>query len=308
MNELRVALIGLDTSHSIEFARRMQAPDCPENQRVAAMRATACLRFQTPFQNADGLNTRQAQLESWGVRVTENFDEAIEGCDALLLEINDPQFHLEYFARCAALNKPIFLDKPLADSLENGRAIMEIARQQDTKFFSASSLRFVPQLSAACEALPAPKFASLFGPLGDAPSGSAIVWYGVHTFEMLQRAMGRGAQSVFVKRDESGITAIVQYPNGRRGVVELANGAYVYGGSLRDDSRAVSFVADMSRAYSDVLVLIEKFFRTGEAPVETEDTLEIMALLDAAERAAQSGKEEVLFPEVLYLRKVKYSP
>ena len=293
-NAIRVALIGLDTSHAIEFARRLHAPDCPDDQKVSGLEVVSCLRFGTPFQNEEGLNERQAQLESWGIKVTTNFEEAVEGCEALLVTINDPSFHQEYFARCAELDKPIFLDKPLADSLESGRAIIELAEAKKLPFFSASSLRFVPQLKAACEAMPSPHFVHVFGPLGQAPSGSSIVWYGVHTFEMLQRVMGNGAQSVRVLEDESGIVAVVSYGDNRRGVAELNNGAFVYGGSLRDPKRAVPFVADMSRAYSDLLVLIETFFRTGQAPVTTEDTLEIMALLDATERAVQSGREETV--------------
>ncbi len=294
MKEIRVALIGLDTSHTIQFAQRIQAPDCPADQKVAGLRVASCLRFSTPFQNEDGLNAREVTLQEWGIKVTTDFEEAVADCDALMLEINDPAFHLEYMARCAELGKPIFLDKPLADTLENSRAVARIVGDRNIAFFSASSLRFVPQLREACAQLPLPRFTTLFGPLGEAPSGSSIVWYGVHTFEMLQRAMGNGAQSVFVRRDNSGATAIVQYTGNRRGVVELSNDAYVYGGCLRDTDRAVPFVADMSRAYSDLLVLIADFFRTGKAPVELEDTLEIMALLDAAERSAQSGREEAV--------------
>lgn len=293
-NPLRVALIGLDTSHTVEFARRMQAPDCAQAQKVEGLHALSCLRFPTPFQNEEGLNERQATLEKWGVKVTTNFEEAIENCDALMLEINDPAYHLEYFARCAALGKPIFLDKPLADNMTNARALTELALAQKTKFFSASSLRFVPQLEAACQAMPAPQFVHAFGPLGDAPAGSSLVWYGVHTFEMLQRALGNGAQSVRVQQDAMGVTAIVSYPDQRRGVVELNKGAYVYGGSLRDAKNAVPFVADMTRAYSDLLVIIERFFRDGQTPVALEDTVEIMALLEATERATQSGQSEAL--------------
>ncbi len=291
MNEIRVALIGLDTSHTVEFARRMQASDCPPGQRVVGMRAVTCLRFATPFQNEDGLDQRQAMLEEWGVKVTTDFEEAVAGCDALMIEINDPALHLEYFARCATLDKPIFLDKPLADTLENGRQIAALARSHGVPVFSASSLRFVPQLREACAQMAAPRYAALFGPLGQAPSGSAVVWYGVHTFEMLQRAMGRGAQSVFTKRDAAGVTAIVNYDEGRRGVVELCDGASVYGGCLRDQRRAVPFVVDMERAYADLLIRVEEFFRTGRPAVEMEDTLEVMALQGAAQRALDSGRE-----------------
>jgi predicted dehydrogenase len=291
---IRVALIGLDTSHTVEFARRMQAPDCPDDQKVSGLAVVSCLRFATPFQSEAGLNERQATLEGWGIKVTTDFDEAIENCDALMLEINDPAYHAEYFARCAELGKPIFLDKPLADNLASGRAIVELAEAKSIPFFSASSLRFVPQLEEACRQMPTPQFVHVFGPLGQAPSGSSVVWYGVHSFEMLQRALGSGAKSVRAFKDENGVTAIVSYADNRRGVVELNNGAYVYGGSLRDLKRAVPFMADMTYAYRDLLLLIEAFLRTGQAPLSPQDTLEIMALLEATERALQSGREEAV--------------
>lgn len=272
----------------------MQAPDCPQDQRVAGMRALSCLRFETPFQDRQGLDERQAQLEFWGVRVTEDFDEAVADCDALFIVINDPQYHLEYFTRAAALGKPLFLDKPLADTVENGRQMCALAVETGLRFFSASSLRFVPQLTQACEAVSEPLSCTVYGPLGRAPSGSSIVWYGVHSFEMLQRAMGRGARSLYTRKDDAGVVVTVDYANGSRGIVELTEGAYIYGGCLRTTDTAVPYVVDMNRAYSDQLVEIEKFLTGAKPPLEVEDTLEVMAMLDAAERSLHSGGVETV--------------
>lgn len=291
-HDLKIALIGLDTSHTVEFARRMQAPDCPPDQKVPGMRATACLRFPTPFQNEEGLDARQKTLESWGIAVTSRFEEAVADCDAVMIEINDPARHLEYFTRVAELGKRVFLDKPLADTLTAGRQIAEIARQKRVPMFSASSLRFVPQLLQACGAVPQPLCASCYGPIGKAPAGSSIVWYGVHAFEMLQRAMGCGARGVFARTDEAGVTAIVRYPEKRRGIVELSVASRAYGGSLRDDKRIVPFAGDVNRLYTDLLHEIGAFFRGGPSPVAIEDALEVMALLDAAQRSAEHGREE----------------
>ncbi len=290
--EQRVAIIGLDTSHSIEFARRMQAPDCPDDQRVEGMRVVTCLRFETPFQDEQGLDKRQQQLESWGVTVTESFDEAVAECDAVFIEINDPAPHVEYFTEVAGLGKPVFLDKPLADTVDNGRRICAIVAEKAVRFFSGSALRFVPPLARACEAVPQPLCCSVYGPLGRAPAGSSIVWYGVHSFEMLQRAMGRGAQRLRTRKDGAGVVVTVDYASGGRGVVELTDGAYVYGGCLRTTDAAAPYTVDMGRAYTDLLVEVERFLRGAEPPVTSEDTLEIMAMLDAAERSLQSGSEE----------------
>jgi predicted dehydrogenase len=291
---IKVALIGLDTSHTIEFARRMAAPDCPADQKVGGLRPVSCLRFPTPFQGEDGLNERQRELEGWGIKVTTRFDEAVEGSDALMLEINDPARHLEYFTACADLGKMIFLDKPLADNIANGRRIFELAKAKNVKVFSMSALRLPPPLVSACAQIPRPQFTHAFGAFGRAPAGSSIVWYGVHTFEMLERAMGRGAQCVFARGDGAGVTALVQYPENRGGVVELRDGAQVYGGCLRYREMAIPFISDMSRTYTDLLKQVVKFFQTGKAPVEPEDTLEVMAMLDAAQRSLDSKKEEAV--------------
>jgi predicted dehydrogenase len=292
--KIKVALIGLDTSHTIEFARRMVAPDCSPESEIANLRPISCLRFTTPFLSEDGLNGRQQTLESLGITVTTDFDDAVKGSDALMLLINDPALHLEYLMRCADLRKPVFIDKPLADNLGNGRKICEVAKAKGLQVFSASSLRDVPQLAAACNSVPKPLFMHAFGPLSEAPAGSNIVWYGVHAVEMLERGMGRGATSVSAKKDGAGITAIVEYPGNRRGVVELNNGVYVYGGCLRDQARAIPFVADVGQSFSTLLEQVARFFRTGRSPLELEETLEVMALLDAIQRSLEAGEVALL--------------
>ncbi len=289
MPETRVAIIGLDTSHSVQFAMRAQAPDCPPDQKVDGLRMVTCLRFETPFQNNDGLDQRQKQMEGWGVNVTTSLDEAVADCDAIMLEINDPSLHLQYFESCAGLGKPIFIDKPLADNTANAKAIARLAAEKNVRVWSSSSLRFPKQLADACSAIPEPQNVSTYGPMGVAPAGSSIVWYGVHAFEMLNRAAGRGAQTVHTVGTENGAVCVVRYKSGRQGVVELSTNGSPYGGCLRDKQNAAPFIVDASRLYTDQLRLIAEFFKGSPAPVALEDAVEITAMLDAAERSLQSG-------------------
>ena len=128
------------------------------------------------------------------------------------------------FTSTCELGKPFFFDKPLADTIDNGSKICALAAENNARFFSASSLRFVPALTQACNVVPEPRCCTVYGPLGQAPAGSSIVWYGVHSFEMLQRAMGRGARKLQTRQDDSGVVVVVDYANGARGVVELTVG------------------------------------------------------------------------------------
>ncbi len=292
--EIRIGMVGLDTSHSVAFTKCLQAPDVAADQKVAGARVVSCMRFETPFQDKNGLDGRQKQLEEWGVTVTEDFDEAVAECEAIMLEINDPAYHLEYFRKCVPLGKPIFLDKPMADNTTNARAIYKLAKENNLRVFSSSSLRFVPGLIESCKAIPNADYAYTYGALGKAPAGSSVVWYGVHAFEMLERAMGQGAIGVFARRDKAGVVCTVEYPNNRRGIVELTEGSSAYGGCLRDKGKAAPYVCDNSRLYPDQLIKVVEFFKGAEPAASLDDALEVTAMLDAAERSTQSGKPEAL--------------
>ena len=296
MKNIRIAVIGMDTSHAVEFPKYIQDPAIDPASHVPGMTVTRALRFETPFQNAEGLNKRQAYLESIGVKVTENFDEAAADCDAVFLEINDPSLHLPYFRKCAELGKPVFLDKPFAATLAETDEILRIAAAHNVRFFTASSLRFDADLEHAAAALPAPDLTHVWGPLGIAAAGSSVVWYGVHSFEMLEKAMGPGAQTVRGIRDPRGAVLSVIYADGRRGIVELTEGCYRYGGVLRKDKEALMYQAGRSELYPHLISQIGAFFRGEYQGVPLAESYEIMAMLEAAEKSLASGRAEEVRP------------
>jgi len=291
--DIKVALIGLDTSHSVEFPKRMQAPDCTAEEKVSGLKAVSCLRFDTPFQSKEGLDARQKTLEAWGVKVTCSFEEAVAGCDAVMLEINDPSFHIGYFKKAVELGKRVFVDKPLADSSANAYEMRALAKAKGVEVMSCSPLRYAGGIDEAIAKVPAPDHASFFGPLGKAPAGSSIVWYGVHTVEMMVKAMGLGAKAVRTIRNGDGVVLLVEFSDGRRGTAELVDGAYAYGGTLRKKGEASAFVASHS-FYPALLKSVESFFRTGQTDASLDVACEVTAIIHAGERSFQSGKEELV--------------
>ncbi len=283
-----LGIIGLDTSHTIEFTRHLQG--VPEADRLPGMHVVKAMRFPSAFQSEPDQDKRQAQLEEWGVRVSTSLADTIAGVDAILLCINDPDQHRRWFAEVAGLGLPVFLDKPLAGSLADGKAILDLARARGTRVWSASSLRFADGLIDACTQVPQAELCNVYGPLGLAPAGSSVVWYGVHAFEMLSRIMGPGVRSVFARRDARGVVAIVQYDGGRRGVVEITENSGAYGGRVHGGGKAVAFNA--WGGYRNILVRIREFITAGTVPVGLDETYAILAMLIATEGSIASGREE----------------
>jgi len=283
MDALKIAVIGLDTSHSIAFPKLMNDPACAPDLRVDGLRVVSCLRFETPFQDAQGLDTRQQQLEAWGVKVTTSLDEALADCDAIMMEINDPAYHLDYFRRLAPLGKPIFLDKPLAGTLEDGRAIIAEMKRCGTRVWSASSLPFAPGIQAAIDAVGGVvSIGHCFGALGTAPAGDSLIWYGVHSFEMLQRLMGDGARSVRAVDLGPAVVTTVDYDGGRYGVIESIRNQWKYGGRAQSSKQSAFFDVDSSRIYHDLLVQIKAFFLGAEPPISMAKTFAGLAMMCAA--------------------------
>lgn len=289
-DEIRVAMIGLDTSHAVAFPKRMQDPECGEDLRVGGMRAVTCMRFETPFQDKDGLASRQAQIEKWGIHVTESFNEAVADCDAIMLEINDSSLHLDYFRKVAALGKPVFIDKPLADNTDNARAILELAQKHNTRVMSCSALRMDENLMSALTKVESPQFATTYGILGEAPSGDSLIWYGVHAFEMLHRILGGKAEKVTAHESETGIVTIVDYAGGRQGVVETRQNLRWSGGRIADHDSLETFQANGRTFYSQLLKHILAFFRGSVPNGSLEDAFEVLSLMCAARASVQKGR------------------
>ena len=293
MQELKVAVVGLDTSHCVELPRLMNSPECKPELKISGLKVVACNRFMTRFTNNEVLDKRQAQLEQWGIKVTENFDEAIADCDAIMMEINDPALHLEYFEKLAALGKPVFLDKPLAESVADGRKIVELARKHGTRVWSGSSIPFNPKVCQCINNLQdEPLIAHTFGPMGQAPAGSSLIWYGVHTFELMQRLIGPcGAKTVHAVPTPIGVVSSVVYADGRVGVVECQKGCWCYGGRIQhNDNASLLHILASEPNYYYMMRNIRSFFRGGEAPITMERTFEGLAIMNAAEESVKTGK------------------
>ncbi len=294
--ELKIGIIGLDTSHTVAFTKQMQG-DVPAEQRIDGMRVAKAMRFPSAFQSEEGQDGRQKEMEAMGVKMASSVAETVDGMDAVFLEINDPALHLKYFEQVAGLGLPVFIDKPLAGNLAEGKKIYDLAKSKGTKVWSSSSLRFFESIVAACKKVPEAKFCNVYGPLGKAAVGSDLVWYGVHTFEMMATVMGLGAKSVFVREDDCGVVATVHYGEGRRAVAECIKGAWKYGGRAQGegDSPVENFgLVSGEILYYYLLKELRIFLQKGTIPVPMETTLEIQAIMDAAERSLVSSREEKL--------------
>ena len=303
--ETKVGIIGLDTSHAIAFTKIMNVEKDPD---VAGFRMVAA--YQWGSKDIVSATNRYpkyiAQMKEMGVEIVPTIDDLLAKVDCVCLETNDGREHAWQAEKVFKAGKRVFIDKPLAHNLTDALKIYELGKKYDAKYFSSSALRF----SDAAKAARAGEYGKIAGaalispsPLEEQGTHNFYTWYGIHGFEPLVAIMGTGVDKVSCFRNDAGDVVNATWKDGRMGELRLQRKSWVYGGYVLPekpkDRKNPLVMYDGYKGYQPLLREIIRFFKTGVAPVSPEETLEIMAFMEAAEMSARRGGEPVTVAEAI---------
>jgi hypothetical protein len=297
--DLRVGLIGLDTSHVIAFTKTLN--DDKSKDHIPGARVVAVFKGGSPdvassASRVDGYTTDL--LKYPGVKLYNTVAELVQNVDAVMIESVDGRPHLQYAREVLPSGKPVFIDKPVGGSLRDALEIYRLAKQHNTPMFSSSSLRF-----NAVAALQGVKYgdlrgASSFGPCELEPHHPDLYWYGIHAVEILYTVMGRGCQTVVRTHTPNADIVTGVWTDGRVGTMRgnrSTKGSY--GVTVFGSTGVVA--PELKTGYGLMLKEIVTFFQTRVAPVAAEDTIEIMAFMEAADESKRQGGRAVTVADVL---------
>ncbi len=295
---IRVGIIGLDTSHAIAFTKLLNAEDpAPE---LAGCQVVAAYPKGSPdiASSLERVPEYRETIQTLGVEIVDSIEALIAQVDAVLLETNDGRPHLEQLRVILEADRsiPVFIDKPIAGSLEDAVAIFHEAEQAGIPIFSSSALRY----GASTQAARAGDYGSIsrcetYSPATIEPTHPTLFWYGIHGVESLFAVLGTGCQSVRRTEVDGKIVVEGRWDGDRIGIYREGEG---YGGTVVGES-GEQLVGSFD-GYDPLVSAIVGFFKTGVPPVTPRETLEIYAFMEAADESARRGGEEVSVPDVLY--------
>lgn len=284
---LRIGIIGFDTSHVPAFTRLLN--DANDPFHVAGGRVVAGYPSYSPDLEASHSRVKgfiADVAEPYGVEIVDSVEALVEKVDAVLLESVDGRRHLAEVRAVLAAKKPVYIDKPLAASYAEAAEIARLAADQGCPVFSSSSLRFDANIRAvkedpdlgqviACDA---------FSPARLDPTNPGLFWYGIHGLEILYTFMGPGCTSVRAHASDKYDVVVGAWPEGRLATLRgIRAGNLGYGASVFTDKQVAQVqYSKQVPMYAMLLQRIIPFFQGGPAPVPMEETLEMMAFIEAA--------------------------
>jgi predicted dehydrogenase len=300
--ELKIGLIGLDTSHAPAFTQLLN--DESNLSRLPGARVIAAFKGGSPDVEASytRIDRFTAELkDKWGVEIVGSVEELCSKVDAVIITSVDGRKHLPQVRPVFAAKKRVFIDKPLTASYADAREIVKLSRESGVPFFSSSSLRFANDLQAIKnnEKLGRLLGAFTYGPAPTEPHHPDLFWYGIHSVEMLYALMGEGCETVTRVRTDGTDVVVGKWKDGRSATVRgIRDGKSEYGIVAFGEKGIVATNPPMKSDYRNLLVEVLIFFKTGVPPVQPEETLEMMAFMEAADLSKARGGAPVKLTEL----------
>jgi predicted dehydrogenase len=288
--ELRLGLIGLDTSHVIAFTSLLNETNnknyVPGGKVVVAYKGGSP-DLESSASRVDGY-AKQLQ-DKYGVKMTASIEELCQQVDAVLLESVDGRPHLEQARPVIKAGKPMFIDKPVAGSLRDAIHIYRLARENKVPVFSSSAYRFYDSLVEVKKAeVGQIRSVISYGPASLEPHHPDLFWYGIHPTEALFTLMGTGCERVVCTATPNTHVVTGVWSDGRVGTLCGLRGGTTPNKVIVFGSKGVAEQKG-SGDYAPLVREIMKFFQTGIAPVSPEETLEIFGFMEAADESKRQG-------------------
>lgn len=299
---IKVGIIGTDTSHVPAFTKLLNDPKEPGH--IPGARVVAA--FKGGSHDVESSHTRVERFaaeihDKYGVEIVASIEELLTKVDAVLLESVDGRPHLAQARPVFKSKKRVFIDKPFAASYADAREIVRLSRESGTPFFSSSSLRYANDVVGLKTK---PELGGILGAMAFSPSPTEshhpdLFWYGIHGVETLYTLMGAGCESV-TRTNTAGADVVTgKWKDGRLGTFRgIRDGKQDYGAIAFGAKANAGTTPPMKVDYRNLLVEIIKFFQTGVAPITPEETLEIMAFMEAADLSKARGGAPVALKEI----------
>ena len=292
----RLGIIDFDSSHCLEFTRRFNHVRMDTDQVVEGARVV--LGYPgTSTMFPDRIQEHLPGVLACGVDLVSDPSEMLGQIDAALILSICGSAHRERAETFLHAGIPTFVDKPFACSLDDARAMFQLARETGTPFWSSSGMRFaseVIEFQQQSQLLGDLHGVVSYGPAKRVAGNPGLLHYGIHATEVLCTLMGPGCQSVTALHTDGTDVVSGEWADGRLATLRGQRvGSTAYGFTAFCERGVVAQPISARYSYRNLCQHIVNTLRTGQPPVTPQQTLEVIGFALAALESEHSGGKTV---------------
>lgn len=319
---IKVGILGIDNYGSVAYTEFLNKPhaegvfegvrvvaaypigsdDYPDSDKLLAQWKEQLLNFyQNPADPKDAVPP---------IEMVNSVDELLAKCDAIMIFSMDGRLHLSQATTVLKAGKPLFISRPLASSPEDAVAILKLAEETGTPCWSSSQHRYNTGFSGMRDHPEVGRVmgCDVYGGWNVDAAEADKFTRPLHSIETLLTIMGPGVMSVTCASTPTAELITAVWNDGRVGTYRgIKQGAVKYSATVFGEKgvstagiyghgvpvNGIVPTTDKYVGYEGLAIEIARFFKTGVAPVTPAETLEIFALMQAAEESKSQNGEAV---------------
>jgi len=284
---IKLGILDFDTSHVVEFTKRLNQIDCPDDQKVEGAKIVIGCPGESKL-SPERIPGFIETMKKFGVPLVDKPEDMIGKVDGILIEAVDGSVHLARAKPFLEAGIPCYVDKPFACSTADAKALIDLAEKKKLPIFSSSSLRYAPEVvSYLADAAHGPIQGCLtYGPASEHERNPGLYHYGIHAVEMLYALMGPGCERVTCLHEKDVDVVTGHWKGGRFATVRgIRKGAAGFGFTAFADKSVKAVTVPTTFIYRELLKKIVEMFATKKSPLDPAETLEIVAFIEAANKS-----------------------
>ena len=306
---VRIGIIGMDNYQAIEYVRAYN--DSQAEGDLTGLQVTAVYPVTSDaYPESTALTERwKKQMLDWQeaaksprppVEIVDSIDAVLERCDGVMIWSLDGGQHLAQAKPVLKAGKRLFIGRPVASSPKDAVAIYKLAAETKTPCWSCSQHRFSPGFSGMRDHPEVGKVlgCDVYGGYDVKATEADQFTRALHSIETLYTIMGPGCVKVSCTSTPTVESLTAVWADGRVGTYRgVKQGAVKYSATVFGDKgvstagiyghgvpvKGIVPTNDKYMGYGGLAIAMAKFFKGEPAPVSASETLEIFALLQAAE-------------------------
>ena len=298
----RIGILGSDNSHADRFSEiinrgdhAMYLPDT--GAQVVAIWGQEPERTRQVAENG--------QIES----IVPAPEVMLGQVDAIFCVTRHGGLHRELVTPYLEAGVPVFVDKPLAVDPDDARALVRLAQTKDVPLISFSAVRFATAMQAfaqECAALGGVRVGSYSGPASRHSPYGGIIFYAIHSIEMMLTIQGTGVQWVHAlegpvvdKEGNANIAVTCAYADGSLGTLAFtADATYAFTGHAIGRKGLAYRATDISDMYRESIKVILPALRGERESGVTHEAMVEAVQIGAAIEASLNENRRVALSEV----------
>jgi len=262
----------LDEYHALSYPKCLNEASNGEIQVCYAW-----AQSESPLKNA---KTNRMVADELGIKLLDNIEAVIEKSDCLIvLSPDNPEMHEELCQLPLRSKKLTYVDKTFAYDRETALRIMKIAEESGTPFFSTSSLRFSEEyLTVDKKNI---DFIAAKGP-GNFEN------YLIHHLEPIVCLMGHEVEKIMYIGTPDTPCIVLQFSRGRYATITMMGRKCPFGMAINYKGDTAKIIEDAGDFNSPFIAKLVDFFKTGDVKVRSEETLQIITVLEYGHKAKKA--------------------